>query len=178
MTDAAAGVTCTVEVPVDFVPGLHGDDWAALALTRLLGLEALQGERQPLQDAHTPTPEWRTQAQLDLVLDALRELHQQLVALPRPYRLRLSPERICPLPTPDGRCWVPPDTAQSPGWMKLWLDVRMPQPVLLPVAPEAEGFSLRSLNDELDTAIASLMFRLHRREIARQRRAAQQEAQR
>ena len=168
--DPGPGVSCTVLVPADCQPGAHGDDTAALALIRLLGLEALQADRSPTQDAHIGTADWRTQAQLDLALDALRELQRHLMPLPATRTLSLSPGHVqVPRDADDWPALLAPGAT---GWLRLWLDMRMPQPILLPVMGAARGFDLCPVAAELDAAVESLIFRLHRREIARHRRVA------
>lgn len=169
MTDSASGVCCTVTVPVEWQGALQGEDLAALALIRLHGLEALQAERLPPQDGHTSTPDWRTQAQLDLALDALRELQRHLIPLPASRVLTLSPGLIH-VAVDVGPGWDSGASLGSEGWLKLWLDMRMPQPVLLPVSVADDGFAVRSVYPDLDAAVEALIFRLHRREVARLRR--------
>lgn len=170
LRDGGPGVNCTVTVPADCQPGAHGDDTAALALIRLLGLEALQADRSPTQDAHIGTADWRTQAQLDLALDALCELQRHLIPLPEACRLSLSPGHVRRLDEAGARAVSLAEGAA--GWLRLWLDVRMPQPILLPVVGARGGFDVCPVATELDAAVESLIFRLHRREIARHRRVA------
>jgi hypothetical protein len=170
LPDAAPGVNCTVQVPADYQPGPHGDDAAALALIRLQGLEALQADRSPTQDAHIGTADWRMQAQLDLALDALRELQRHLMPLPTLRSLSLSPGHV--QLSRDAEDWPAALAEGQTGWLRLWLDVRMPQPILLPVVAAGRGLDICPVAGELDAAIESLIFRLHRREIARHRRIA------
>ncbi len=157
------GVRCQLVVPVSFEPGQGPLDRAQMAMSRLIGLEALQTERPSRADGHDLTPESRLQAQLDLVLDALREVQTQLRPLPEAHAVEVTPESI-----------GVPDLAAipaGPGWLALWLDGRMPQPVWLPVTSDGQGrFLLSPPDDVLAGAIDQLVFRLHRRAVARSRR--------
>jgi hypothetical protein len=157
------GIRCALTVPALWEAGDGGLDRAPLALSRLLGLEALQAERPSRAEGHDLTPDVRMQAQLDLVLDALREIQSQLRPLPPAFSVSLTPERL----QVSGLA----DTASGAGWVALWLDGRMPQPVWLPVIAEGQGgFRLSPPDEALSAAIDQLVFRLHRRAVARSRR--------
>ncbi|ULQ45625.1 PilZ domain-containing protein [Flagellatimonas centrodinii] len=156
------GIHCQFIAPALWEPGPGPVDRPQLALSRLIGLEALQAERPSLAEGHESTPESRMQAQLDLVLDALRDLQVQLRPLPPARTVALTPESV----SVDGL-----EMPSGPGWLALWLDSRMPQPVWLPVTARGDGPAMLNVADgPLSAAVDHLVFRLHRRAVARSRR--------
>jgi hypothetical protein len=141
-------------------------------LLRNINLLAEQGPERPEEEGEYEAALIRLETKVDLLLDLFSRFGSEAEGMPAAAGVRLSAE---------GMEWcaegVAPAVGQQ-GWIRLYLEPRLPQAVQFPVrilAVETEAAQYKAvarfetLGEGVQNLLEKLIFRHHRRQIAQRR---------